>query len=69
MFRFGRLTIGIKAIWALSIISAAHAFDYVVHRVKLGLTSCEEFATPPKLILNLENSLLQVLAGHQALDY
>ena len=50
IFRFGRLTktytIGIKAIWAVSIISAAHAFDYIVHRVKFGLTSCEELATP-----------------------
>ena len=52
IFRFGRLTktytIGIKAIWAVSIISAAHAFDYIVHRVKFGLTSCEELATPLK---------------------
>ena len=50
IFRFGRLTmnttIGIKPIWAVSIISAAHSFDYIVLRVKFGLTSCEEFATP-----------------------
>ena len=30
----------------VSIISAAHAFDYKVHRVKFSLTSCEELATP-----------------------
>ena len=33
--------IGIK-----SIMSAAHTFDYIVYRVKFGLTSCEELATP-----------------------
>ena len=30
----------------MSIISAAHAFDYIVLRVMFGLTSCKELATP-----------------------
>ena len=36
-------------------VSAAHAFDYIVHRVKFGLTSCEELAT------TLINELLYVM--------
>ena len=30
----------------MSIILAAHAFDYIVHRVKFSLTSCKELPTP-----------------------
>ena len=30
----------------MSIILAVHAFDYIAHRVKFGLTCCEELATP-----------------------
>ena len=30
----------------MSNILAAHSFDYIVHGVKFGLTSCEQLATP-----------------------
>ena len=50
IFRFGRLTIGTKAIQTVSIIMAAYAFDYIVLRVKFGLTRCEELAMPLLLL-------------------
>ena len=50
IYKFGRLTMAYynryKTIWAVSNISATHAFDYIVLRVKFGLTSCEELAMP-----------------------
>ena len=50
IFRFGKLTITYydryKSHMVVSITSAAHAFDYILHRVKFGLTSCEELAMP-----------------------
>ena len=50
IFRFGRLTITYynryKSHMGSVNILATHAFDYIVHRVKFGLTSCEELATP-----------------------
>ena len=36
-------------------LSSTHTFDYIVHIVKFGLTSCEELATP------LSNELLYVM--------
>ena len=42
-------TIGIKAIIIMSSVKyilAIHALDYIVLKVKFGLTSCEELATP-----------------------
>ena len=44
--------------WAVPIISAANAFDYIVHRVKFGLTSFEELATPLVIII-INNKVLR----------
>ena len=57
------ITIGIKAISAVSNISATHAFDYIVLKLKFGLTSCEELAMPLYAIDGADVNELEAIAS------
>ena len=49
----------------MSNISANHAFDYIVLRVKFGLTICEELATPVILYHLEPDNTLRIIPSKQ----
>ena len=66
IFRFGRLTTTYFNRYKNHMSSVnyigPHSFDYIVFRVKFGLTSCEELAMP--LYARLNNWLYSSVYGH-----